>query len=171
MKKLILFAGVLVLSLAMASAIAPTDNDAQIRLALRNDLVDIIHNHTTSPLTMNLTNPNWDFNDDNLINAQDQLILRSENFCERDNETLFGIIYTKLMNDIAARLGLNSSDGNYIVVYDVNRDDVIDSYDEGRVSEAMLCNRDIPVIPEFGFIAGTIAIAGAVGLFFFVRRK
>jgi hypothetical protein len=30
---------------------------------------------------------------------------------------------------------------------------------------------DVPLIPEFGFIAGTIAIAGAVGLFFFVRRK
>ena len=30
---------------------------------------------------------------------------------------------------------------------------------------------DVPLIPEFGFIAGTIAIEGAVGLFFFVRRK
>ena len=30
---------------------------------------------------------------------------------------------------------------------------------------------DIPLIPEFGIIAGAIAVIGAVGIFFFVRKK
>ena len=30
---------------------------------------------------------------------------------------------------------------------------------------------NVPLIPEFGIIAGAIAVIGAVGIFFFVRRK
>lgn len=67
---------------------------------------------------------------------------------------------------------VDSSGAFCFEAYTVNLDDCGEyKVDFGGKNDNYRVDLDVPVVPEFGMIAGLATILGSVGLFFFIRKK
>lgn len=121
----------------------PTLTDAQI---LRNIEAEIRENQCMMLWLLRLLGwedryePNFDLNDDTRIDATDQILVRNIHILPEDQFTL---AYTKLMAAVEERLGLTSSDENFISAFDTDLDGDIDSSDYDRIHNVLMGTRTL----------------------------
>lgn len=106
-------------------------SDAEIM----DDLKQVIADHVTGFLNKDETDPNFDFNADDMTNAFDVGLLRNVHTASDEQ---FDIIYTKITSAFAERMGLVPGDEKYLEEFDFNNNDEIDTADQKRAQEALI---------------------------------
>ena len=112
---------------------------------IRQAMWCVFPENATNFLTNGNTDPNFDLNNDGLVNALDYAKLRDIVTME---EAEFRQVFTKLMTAAGERLGLTVSDEDYSAGFDVDGDGDIDMDDYNRIAEALGEGRDPVLIDQ-----------------------
>ena len=114
--------------------------------------------------------------DVNQYSVGESVYVNGENFAEGlHNWSIMGLPGSLDSNIVIADgFGVVGSDGSFCFnAYTILADDggTYKVYFDGKSDNYIVINSDVPLVPEFGLIAGLVALIGGLGVFFYVRRE